>query len=108
MQTNPTTDPVFKFLQQAVITRHGVEKNRDFISLETNRIYDDFGSGILDHFKPMIKEDKQKQLNLIVESQQQETILAFLMESIDNFEQKIIEYLMEYKEKYISGNVPRQ
>lgn len=103
VQVNPKIDPVMNFLKQAVLIKHGDKVDQNFIDQETSKIYDDFGSGILNHFKPMISADQQEQLNkLIDESQNQEIILGFLMESIENFEQKIIQYLVEFKDTYIA------
>jgi hypothetical protein len=102
VQNNLIIDPVRNFMRQAVLKKYGDKSDSNFIDLETTRIYNDFGDSILAHFRPMITSEKKLELDRVIkESNNQEIILAFLMQSIENFEQKIIQYLIEYKDLYI-------
>lgn len=99
--TKPTSDPVVNFMKQTVIEKYGEEVDKNFLNEETNRIYEDFGDNLFTHFKPMISAEQKVKLDkLLTKTQNQEEVLGFLMESIDNFEQKIIEYLIEYRKAY--------
>lgn len=100
---NQQLETVMNFLRQAVRTKHSENIDQNFLDIETKRIYDNFGNSILAHFKPMISaEQKIKLEQLVSTTKDQEEILAFLMESIENFEQKIIQYLVEFRDTYIA------
>lgn len=96
-------DPVVDFMRQTVLSKYGEKVDQNFLEQETNRIYSDFGNNLFSHFKPMIPPEKKIELDKIIdESKDQDVVMAFLMESIENFEQKIIQYLVEYRNTYIA------
>jgi hypothetical protein len=101
MQNEGQIDPISNFIKQSVLKRHS-NKDSAFIEQETHRIYEDFGNEILDHFQSLLNSDQNKELEKIIKkTKSQRAVLGYLMESINSFEQKIIEYLMEYRKEYL-------
>lgn len=92
---------VMDFMRQAVKEKYGEGVEADFLDQEANKIYMEFENSIFDHFKLMLSPDQQVELDKITNEQaDQTTLLAFLMQSINNFELKIFQFLIDFREKY--------
>ncbi len=102
MTDTQNIDPVINFIKQAVVKKHG-DQDSNFVNQETQRVYNDFGNNLLEHFSSLLSKEQSTELeSLIKKTKSQKVVLGYLMESIDNFEQKIIEYLMGYVENYLA------
>ena len=94
-------EAVMNFMRQTVKEKYGEGVELDFLNQEANKIYTEFENSIFDHFKPMLSPDQQVEIDKITNEQaDQATLLAFLMQSIKNFEFKIAKFLVDFRKKY--------
>jgi len=94
-------EAVMGFMKQTVKEKYGEGVDTDFLDQEANKIYTEFENSIFDHFKPMLSPDQQVELDKITNEQaDQATLLAFLMQSIKNFELNIFQFLVDFRKKY--------
>ena len=94
-------EAVMGFMKQTVKEKYGEGVDTDFLDQEANKIYTEFENSIFDHFNPMLSPDQQVELDKITNEQaDQATLLAFLMQSIKNFELNIFQFLVDFRKKY--------
>ena len=94
-------EAVMDFMRQTVKEKYGENGEVDFLDQEANKIYTEFENSIFDHFKPMLSPDQQVELDKITNEQaDQATLLTFLMQSINNFELNIFQFLVDFRKKY--------
>ena len=94
-------EAVMDFMRQTVKEKYGEGVEADFLNQEANKIYTEFENSIFDHFKPMLSPDQQVELDKISNEQaDQATLLTFLMQSINNFELNIFQFLVDFRKKY--------
>jgi len=93
---------VMNFIKQMIGEKYGPNMSEDNLSKETEMLYDMFTENIVTYFKPYISEEANSRLDdLLKQSTDKDAILTFLMESIDNFEQKIVQMLVEFRNTYL-------
>lgn len=99
--TEYKNEAVVDFMRQTVKEKYGEGVEADFLDQEANKIYMEFENSIFDHFKTMLSPDQEVELDKIINEQaDQTTLLAFLMQSIKNFEFKIAQFLVDFRKKY--------
>jgi len=98
-------DPnVMTFMMQMVQEKHGDNVDGDFLQKEADRLYEDFGDKLVDYFEPMLSEEQKTGFDQIVaQGADQEKLLEFLIGSIDNLEQRILEILTQFKNEYLAN-----
>lgn len=97
---------VMSFMRQIVQEKHGNQVEAAFLEQEADKLYNEFGDNLVAYFEPMLtNEQKTKFDELIEQSAEQDALLAFLMDSIENLEQKIVQVLMDFRESYIKSPV---
>lgn len=107
----PQNEKVMYFIKQMVQKKYGSDISQDFLNTEAEKLYNKFSEDIVSYFKPFISGEHKEDLdNLINKSGNEESVLAFLMDSIDNFEQKIVQVLLNFRNSYLNDkliNSPR-
>lgn len=99
----PKDANVYSFMMQLVQEKHGDDVSVELLNTEAERLYIEFGDLLVDSFEPMLSSDQKAQFDaLVAEEADQEMILTFLTESIDNLEQRILDTLMNFRENYLS------
>lgn len=103
MQQNETKDEnVFSFMMQLVQEKHGDDVGAEFLNTEAERLYIEFGDELLKYFEPMLNIDQKSQFDNMVESgAAQDEIMNFLVKNIEGLEQKIMDVLNQFRQKYI-------
>lgn len=102
----PKDQNVLSFMMQLVQEKHGDETDVNFLNQESDRLYDQFGDQLVTYFEPMLTEDQKKQFDQLVEqSGDQEKLLSFLIESIPDLENQIMQVLMDFRTKYMAEPV---
>ncbi len=95
---------VMAFMMQLVQEKHGDQVEASFLDTEANRLYDEFGDNLVTHFEPMLSEEHKKKFDeLVSQSVNQDELLAFLMDSIENLEEKIMQVLMQFRDRYMAS-----
>ncbi|MBN1915579.1 hypothetical protein JW796_01110 [Candidatus Dojkabacteria bacterium] len=93
---------VMSFMRQIVQEKHGNQVEAVFLEQEADKLYNEFGDNLVAYFEPMLTNDQKSKFDeLINRSADQDALLSFLMDSIENLEQKIVQVLMEFRENYI-------
>lgn len=93
---------VLSFITQMIQEKHGDDVSLDFLEVEKERLYIEFGEYLLETFEPMLNGSQKQQFSEIVENNSDpDQIQGFLFGSIENLEQKIIEALYEFKDNYL-------
>lgn len=96
---------VMGFMKQIIKEKHGQNIEEDFLNQEADMLYNKFTERLTSYFKQFISKEQEKELNkLIGQSANQDVVLTFLMESIDNFEAKIIYVLMNFRNDYLKNS----
>ena len=96
------TKSVIGFLEQAVREKHGEMVDKSLLNKEISLLYTKFEDGLISTFIAKVPTSNKPELNkLINQSADPHIILDFLMGSIRNFEQKITQYLIDFKQDYI-------
>lgn len=108
-QQDETKDQnVLSFMMQLVQLKHGEETDIDFLNQEANRLYDIFGDNLVDYFEPMLTEDQKVEFDKLVDQgSDQDGLLNFLIQSIPNLENQIMNILVEFRNKYMSDALPK-
>ncbi len=95
---------VMTFMMGLVQEKHGDDVDANFLKVEADRLYMEFGERLVSYFEPMLTDDQKEEFDNLVESaSSQDVILEFLTRSIDNLEGQIINVLMQFKTDYING-----
>ncbi|MFC1780191.1 hypothetical protein ACFLY9_00640 [Patescibacteria group bacterium] len=103
MDLNQKDPNVMSFMMQVVQEKHGDSVDSKFLEEESSKLYDQFGDKLVDYFEPMLTEEQKVQFDkLVKEGADQNKLLEFLIGSIENLEQKILDTLMQFKTEYLS------
>lgn len=107
--TNPANDSqpkdqnVLSFMMQLVQQKHGDEIDANFLTQESDRLYDQFGDALVDYFEPILTNEQKQQFDSLIDNNaEQEQVLEFLMSSISELDVKIQEVLVQFRNKYLS------
>lgn len=101
-KVNLRDDRVVSFIKQMVREKYGPSMSEDNLTKEAEMLYEMFTENLVSYFEPYVSEEANNRLNdLIKKSTDKDTVLAFLMESVDNFEQKIIQVLVDFRNSYL-------
>ncbi len=99
----PKDANVYSFMMQIVQEKHGDDASVELLNTEAERLYIEFGDLLVDSFEPLLTVEQKVQFDTLVSQEvDQETILAFLTDSIDNLEQRILDTLMKFRDNYLS------
>lgn len=102
----PKDENVISFMMQIVQEKHGDEVGSDFLQQEADKLYEEFGDNLVANFEPMLTDEQKTQFDQLVgQNSNQEDLLSFLMGSIDNLEQKIMQVLMEFRDNYVNSPI---
>lgn len=98
-------DPnVMAFMMQMVQEKHGNEVESKFLEEESNKLYEEFGNNLVNYFEPMLTDDQKTQFDqLVQQGSSQDKLLEFLVGAIENLEQKILQVLAQFKNKYMAS-----
>lgn len=97
-------DRVLNFIKQIVLEKHGPNISEDFLTKEAGILYNKFSENIVTFFEPFIPNESKDRLDVLLKkSTDRDTILTFLMESIDNFELKIVQVLVDFRNSYLKA-----
>ena len=70
---------------------------------EVEKVYKKFGDEIVIHFSEMIPEQKKRDFDQLKrDSKDSSQVLAFFMDNIDGFELKIVQFLIDFRKKYLA------
>lgn len=96
-------DPyVMAFMMQIVQEKHGDLIDSKFLEQEASRLYEEFGDKLVSYFEPMLTEEQSLQFDNLVKGGADQSILVnFLMNSIENLQERIQEVLIQFKNDYI-------
>jgi len=97
-------DPnVMTFMMQLVQEKHGDNIDSKFLEEESSKLYDEFGDKLVSYFEPMLSDEQKAQFDeLVRQGADQNKLLEFLVGSIENLEQKIINTLNQFKNDYLA------
>lgn len=99
---NLRDDRVMNFIKQMVQEKYGSSMSEDNLIKEVEMLYEMFTENLVSYFKPYISEEDSNRLDdLLKKTTDKDTVLAFLMESIENFEQKIVQVLVDFRNSYL-------
>lgn len=100
----PKDQNVLSFMLQMVQERYGPTATPEFLTQESNRLYDLFGDNLVGYFEPMLTEEQKQQFDQMVQQNvAQDQLLQFLITAIPNLEQQIMTVLMQFKSDYIAA-----
>jgi hypothetical protein len=103
MDLNQKDPNVMSFMMQVVQEKHGDSVDSKFLEEESSKLYDQFGDKLVDYFEPMLTEEQKVQFDqLVQQGVDQSKLLEFLIGSIENLEQKILDTLMQFKTEYLN------
>lgn len=95
---------VFSFMMQLVQEKMGDEVDMVILESESDRLYNMFGDYLVSYFEPQLSDEQKKQFDQLVEgNEDQELVINFLQENIQDLEQQIIQLLVKFRSDYIAG-----
>jgi len=98
---------VLSFMMQLVQEKHGDDIEINFLNEESEKLYNEFGDKLVSYFEPQLSEDKKGEFDkLISTGSDQDKMLNFLIESIPDLEEQIMEVLIQYRAEYLGIEVP--
>lgn len=93
---------VLSFMVQLVQERYGDDTEIGFLNQEADRLYDLFGNNLVSYFEPMLNEQQKTQFDQMVkQGNNQEALLAFLVQAIPDLENKIMQILIAFRNAYL-------
>lgn len=99
---NQPEDSVLTFLSQMVREKHGSEVGGDYIQEETQKLYAQFEAGLVIYFKGLLSDEQRVVLEKrVAQPVTQTELLTFFMNSIEGFEFKIVEYIADFRKRYL-------
>ncbi|MDD3647818.1 MAG: hypothetical protein PHS44_04965 [Candidatus Dojkabacteria bacterium] len=103
MDLNQKDPNVMTFMMQMVQEKHGDSVDSKFLEEEATKLYDEFGDRLVSYFEPMLSDEQKGQFDeLVSQGSDQDKLLEFLIGSIDNLEQRILDTLNQFKTEYMS------
>jgi hypothetical protein len=102
---------VYSFMMQLVQEKEGDEVDYDYLTEEADRLYDIFGDVLLAYFEPQLSGEQKQQFDQLIENgEDQDILMGYLVENIDDLEAKIIQVLASFRNDYLNDNmrVPKQ
>ena len=98
----PKDQNVLTFMMSLVQEKYGDDVDMDFLTKESNRLYDLFGDQLVTYFEPMLTEQQKKDFDILVSQQSnQDQLLNFLIQAIPDLENKILQVLVSFKTEYL-------
>lgn len=108
-QSDQKDQNVLSFMMQLVQEKHGEDVEMDFLNQEANRLYDSFGDQLVNYFEPMLTEEQKQQFDQLVDqAADQDGLLNFLVQSIPDLENQIMNVLVDYRSKYLADTQSNQ
>ncbi len=94
---------VLSFMVQLVQERYGDDTEINFLNQEADRLYDIFGNNLVSYFEPMLSDNQKIKFDeMVKQGGDQEKLLAFLVESIPDLENKIMQVLIAFRNAYLT------
>lgn len=98
----PKDQNVLTFMMSLVQEKYGDDVDMNFLTTESNRLYDIFGDQLVSYFEPMLSEQQKKDFDQLVNQQStQDQLLNFLIQAIPDLESKILQVLVAFKTEYL-------
>ena len=98
----PKDQNVLTFMMSLVQEKYGDDVDINFLTGESNRLYDLFGDQLVTYFEPMLSDDQKKDFDQLVNQQSnQDQLLNFLIQAIPDLENKILQVLVAFKTEYL-------
>lgn len=98
----PKDQNVLSFMMQLVQEKYGDDVDISFLNQESDKLYNQFGDNLVSYFEPQLSDDRKKQFDeLISAGSDQSNMLNFLIESIPNLEEQIMNVLVKFREDYL-------
>ncbi|MBU0975923.1 MAG: hypothetical protein ABIE03_03400 [Patescibacteria group bacterium] len=102
MDLNQKDPNVMTFMMQMIQEKHGDSVDSKFLEEEATKLYDEFGDRLVGYFEPMLTDEQKGQFDeLVTQGSDQDKLLEFLVGSIDNLEQRILDTLNQFKSEYM-------
>jgi hypothetical protein len=102
----PRDQNVLSFMMQLVQEKHGDEIDINFLNTEADKLYMEFGDKLVSYFEPQLSEEQKKKFDeLIAKGKGQDEMLNFLVDSIPDLEEQIMQVLIEYRATYLGENL---
>ncbi|KXK09595.1 MAG: hypothetical protein QY330_02025 [Candidatus Dojkabacteria bacterium] len=100
--SDPKDQNVLSFMMQLVQEKHGDDIDMDFLNQESSRLYDIFGDNLVDYFEPMLTAEQKGEFDKLVEKgAAQDGLLNYLVESIPDLENQILQVLVQFRNDYL-------
>jgi hypothetical protein len=97
---------VYSFMMQLVQEKLGDDTDYETLTAEADRLYDIFGDVLLAYFEPKLDNEQKQQFDQLIENgEDQDILMSFLVENIDNLESRIIEVLVAFRADYLNDNM---
>lgn len=94
---------VLSFMNQLVQERYGDDTEINFLNQESDRLYDIFGNNLVSYFEPMLSDQQKIQFDqLVKQGGDQEKLLSFLVQSIPDLENRIMQVLIAFRNAYLA------
>ena len=98
---------VLSFMMQLVQEKHGDDIQIDFLNSESDRLYNIFGDKLVSFFEPQLSEEQKKSFDqMIAANKTQDDLMNFLIESISDLEEQIMQVLVQFREEYLQNGMP--
>ena len=98
----PKDQNVLTFMMSLVQEKYGDDVDMNFLTTESNRLYDIFGDQLVTYFEPMLSEQQKKDFDQLVNQQSnQDQLLNFLIQAIPDLETRILQVLVSFKTEYL-------
>lgn len=97
-------DPqIMEELRELVRFKHGRGSEATFVEQESTRLYDLFSEQLISFFEPMISEEKKAEFDNLSSQPgvNQETLMGFLIETIPDLQNQVLQALHEFEANYI-------
>lgn len=97
---------VMSFMMQLVQEKHGDEIEYTFLNSESEKLYNQFGDKLVSYFEPQLSEEQKTKFDkMIADSMGQDEMLNFLVDSIPDLEEQIMQVLIEYRAEYLGEDL---
>lgn len=100
----PKDQNVLSFMLELVQEKYGEDVDSEFLTQEANRLYNLFGNNLVSYFEPMLSVEQKQEFDVLVQqTDNQEHLLNYLMQSIPNLEQQILQVLINFRLGYLQA-----
>jgi len=105
--SNVKDQNVLSFMKSLVQEKYGDDSELEFLDQEADRLYELFGNNLVQYFEPMLTVEQRTQFAELdkgrTNREDQEPLLAFLLQSIPDLETQILQVLVNFKNQYLTA-----